>query len=100
MPKITIITCIGAGYVGVPTMAVIAQRSPEIKVNVVDINPQRIATWNGENPDNLPIYEPGLKEVVTEARGRNLFFSTVIDAGIREAEMIVSNLNILYLCIK
>jgi len=93
MPKITTITCIGAGYVGGPTMAVIAQRCPEIKVNVVDINPQRIAAWNDKNPDNLPIYEPGLKEVVNEARGRNLFFSTDIDAGIREAEMIFISVN-------
>lgn len=56
-------------------MAVIALKCPEIKVTVVDINEQRIADWNDENLDNLPIYEPGLKEVVAEARGRNLFFN-------------------------
>ena len=87
------ITCIGAGYVGGPTMAVIAQKCPHIKVNVVDINPARIAAWNDTDLDNLPIYEPGLKEVVAEARGRNLFFSTEIDEGIREAEMIFISVN-------
>lgn len=91
--KIKTITCIGAGYVGGPTMAIIAQKCPHIKVNVVDINPGRIAAWNDENLDNLPIYEPGLKDVVAEARGRNLFFSTEIDAGIREAEMIFISVN-------
>ncbi len=91
--KIKTITCIGAGYVGGPTMAVIARKCPHIKVNVVDINPTRIAAWNDANLDNLPIYEPGLKEVVAEARGRNLFFSTEIDEGIREAEMIFISVN-------
>ncbi len=84
------ICCIGAGYVGGPTMAVIAQKCPHIKVNVVDINLQRIDAWNS---DNLPIYEPGLKEVVKEARNRNLFFSTDIKKGIREAEMIFISVN-------
>ena len=87
------ICCIGAGYVGGPTMAVIAQQCPEIKVTVVDINPQRIAEWNDEDLDKLPIYEPGLKEVVAEVRGRNLFFSTDIDKGIDEAEMIFMSVN-------
>src|SRR6056297_3656029 len=87
------ICCIGAGYVGGPTMAVIAQQCPEIKVTVVDINPQRIAEWNDEDLDKLPIYEPGLKEVVAEARGRNLFFSTDIDQGIQDAEMIFMSVN-------
>ncbi|MCF6331772.1 MAG: nucleotide sugar dehydrogenase [Draconibacterium sp.] len=91
--EIRTITCIGAGYVGGPTMAVIAQKCPHIKVNVVDINPDRIAAWNDENLDNLPIYEPGLKDLVTEARGRNLFFSTEIEVGIREAEMIFISVN-------
>lgn len=94
IPKtIKTITCIGAGYVGGPTMAVIAQKCPDIKVNVVDINPDRIAAWKDENLDNLPIYEPGLSEVVAEARGRNLFFSTEIDAGIQEADMIFISVN-------
>jgi len=64
------ICCIGAGYVGGPTMAVIALKNPNIKVNVVDINAERIAAWN---TDNLPVYEPGLLQVVKQARGRNLF---------------------------
>src|SRR5690554_2392838 len=74
-------------------MAVIAQKCPDIKVTVVDINPQRIAAWNDDDLNNLPIYEPGLKEVVAEARGRNLFFSTDIDAAIDAAEMIFISVN-------
>ncbi|TRX71991.1 UDP-glucose 6-dehydrogenase [Carboxylicivirga sp. M1479] len=91
--NITNICCIGAGYVGGPTMAVIAQKCPEIKVTVVDINQQRIADWNTENLDKLPIYEPGLKEVVQEARDRNLFFSAEVDKAIDEAQMIFISVN-------
>jgi len=91
--KIKTITCIGAGYVGGPTMAVIAQKCPDIKVNVVDVNPSRIEAWNDNNLDRLPIYEPGLKEVVAEARGRNLFFSTDIEERIGEAEMVFISVN-------
>jgi len=91
--KITSIACIGAGYVGGPTMAVIAQQCPHIKVTVVDINPDRIAGWNDENLDNLPVYEPGLPDVVAEARGRNLFFSTDVERAIREAQMIFISVN-------
>ena len=79
------ILCIGAGYVGGPTMAVIADQCPQYHVEVVDINPDRIAQWNS---DRLPIYEPGLDEIVARARGRNLFFSTRIDEGIRNADII------------
>jgi UDPglucose 6-dehydrogenase len=91
--KISSIACIGAGYVGGPTMAVIARQCPHIRVNVVDINPERIAAWNHENLDKLPIYEPGLAGVVKEVRGRNLFFSTDIETAIREAEMIFISVN-------
>lgn len=84
------ICCIGAGYVGGPTMAVIALKNPHIKVNVVDINAERIAAWN---TDDLPVYEPGLLEVVKQARGRNLFFDTDIEKGIREADMIFISVN-------
>jgi len=84
------ILCIGAGYVGGPTMAVIASKCPDIKVTVVDINPERIARWNSER---LPIYEPGLDEVVRAARGRNLFFSTDIETEIRESDMIFVSVN-------
>ncbi|AVR46916.1 nucleotide sugar dehydrogenase [Christiangramia fulva] len=87
------ICCIGAGYVGGPTMAVIAQKCPEINVTVVDINEKRIAAWNDENVENIPIYEPGLSDIVKEARGRNLFFSTDIDAAIDRAEMIFISVN-------
>ena len=87
------ICCIGAGYVGGPTMAVIALKCPHIKVNVVDINEERIDAWNDEILDNLPIYEPGLKEVVKKARGRNLFFSTDIDKAIDESEIIFIAVN-------
>ncbi len=67
------ICCIGAGYVGGPTCSVMASKCPDIQVTVVDQNPVRIAQWNS---DSLPIYEPGLEEIVKECRGRNLFFST------------------------
>jgi UDPglucose 6-dehydrogenase len=91
--KISNICCIGAGYVGGPTMAVIAKQCPEITVNIVDINPQRIAAWNDNDLDNLPVYEPGLAEVVAEARGRNLFFSTNVEQAIRDAQMIFISVN-------
>jgi len=90
--KIKKICCIGAGYVGGPTMAVIALKCPEINVTVVDLNEERIAAWNGPL-DTLPVYEPGLAEVVAEARGRNLFFSTEVDKSIDEAEMIFMAVN-------
>nr|WP_159024259.1 UDP-glucose 6-dehydrogenase [Formosa sp. L2A11] len=93
MMKIKNICCIGAGYVGGPTMAVIAQKNPGIKVTVVDLNEKRIAAWNDTNLDNLPIYEPGLDKVVGEARGRNLFFSTEVDKAIDEAEMVFISVN-------
>ena len=87
------ICCIGAGYVGGPTMAIIAQKCPGIKVTVVDLNEQRIADWNDPNVENIPIYEPGLSAIVAEARGRNLFFSTEVDKAIDEAEMIFISVN-------
>ena len=88
--KIKNICCIGAGYVGGPTMAVIAQKNPNITVNVVDINNEKIKAWNSEN---LPVYEPGLLEVVKEVRGRNLFFSTEIEKNIKKSEMIFISVN-------
>lgn len=93
MKSISHICCIGAGYVGGPTMSVIAQKCPHITVTVVDINEKRIAAWNDENFDNLPIYEPGLADVVKEARGRNLFFTTEVDAAIDKADMIFISVN-------
>ena len=90
--KIKNICCIGAGYVGGPTMAVIALKCPDIKVTVVDLNADRITAWNG-SLEKLPIYEPGLSEVVNEVRGRNLFFSTEVDKAIDESEMIFMAVN-------
>lgn len=83
--KVKNIACIGAGYVGGPTMAKIAQRCPEITVTVVDLSEDRIKAWNSEE---LPIYEPGLMEVVRDSRGKNLFFSTNVEKAIHDAEMI------------
>ncbi len=87
------ICCIGAGYVGGPTMAVIARQCPDIRVTVVDKSEARIAAWNHEDLDQLPIYEPGLAEVVSQARGKNLFFSTDVAQAIHEAEMIFIAVN-------
>ena len=88
--KIHKICCVGAGYVGGPTMAMIANKCPDIRIDVVDINEKRIAEWNSET---LPIYEPGLSDLVAEARGRNLFFSTEIERAIREADIIFISVN-------
>lgn len=91
--KITKICCIGAGYVGGPTMAVIAQKCPKIQVTCVDMNKDRISKWNDENLDNLPVYEPGLPDIIREVRGRNLFFSTEVDQAIDQADMIFISVN-------
>lgn len=91
--KINKICCIGAGYVGGPTMSVIAKQCPDIKVTVVDLNEQRIAAWNDEDINNIPIYEPGLTDVVAEARNRNLFFSTEVEKAIDEADTIFISVN-------
>ena len=91
--KVKNICCLGAGYVGGPTMSVIALKCPGIKVTVVDLNEVRIAAWNEEDLDKLPVYEPGLAEVISEARGRNLFFSTDVDGAIDAADMIFIAVN-------
>ena len=70
--KIKNICCIGAGYVGGPTMAIIAQKNPNINITVVDINEKRIAAWNSDNLNELPVYEPGMSDVIKEVLGRNL----------------------------
>ena len=87
------ICCIGAGYVGGPTMSIIAKYCPEIQVNVVDINPERISQWNEKDLSNLPIYEPGLKEIVEKCRGKNLHFSTNMEKYISEADIIFISVN-------
>ena len=91
--KVKNICCIGAGYVGGPTMSVIALKCPDIKVTVVDINEARIEAWNDENLNNLPVFEPGLSDIVAEIRGKNLFFSTDIDSAIDDADMIFIAVN-------
>ena len=91
--KIKNICCIGAGYVGGPTMSVLAYKCPDIKVTVVDLNQKRIDDWNNPDVTQIPIYEPGLSDIVKEARGRNLFFSTDIEKGIIEADMIFISVN-------
>ena len=93
MENIKKICCIGAGYVGGPTMAVIAQKNPHIQITVVDINQARINAWNNQDLSQLPIYEPGLDAVVVEARNRNLFFDTHVDKAIDEADMIFISVN-------
>lgn len=84
------ICCMGAGYVGGPTMAVIAEKCPDVIVTVVDINPKQIAAWNS---DDLPIYEPGLQEIVEKQRGVNLFFSTDVDEEVARADIIFVSVN-------
>jgi UDPglucose 6-dehydrogenase len=90
MQSMTRILCIGAGYVGGPTMAMIAKKNPAVRITVVDVNKERIDAWNSKQ---LPIYEPGLDEVVRAVRGRNLFFSTDVEQGIREADIIFVSVN-------
>ena len=87
------ICCIGAGYVGGPTMAVIAEKCPDITINVVDVNEERISMWNSKDYTKLPIYEPGLSEIIKQCRGRNLFFSTNIEDNIASADMIFISVN-------
>merc|ERR1719230_2398792 len=84
------ICCIGAGYVGGPTMATIAKKCPDVEVTIVDLNQKRIDEWNS---DTLPIYEPGLTEIVKEVRGKNLFFSSNVQKGIEEADIIFAAVN-------
>ena len=87
------ICCIGAGYVGGPSMAVIAKHCPEIEVNVVDTNIERINLWNSKNMQKLPIYEPDLDKVLEICRGNNLFFSANIKESIAKADMIFISVN-------
>ena len=88
--KVKKICCVGAGYVGGPTMSFIASKCPEIRIDIVDINEERISDWNS---DQLPIYEPGLDQIVKESRGKNLFFSTEIEEAIVDADIIFISVN-------
>ena len=87
------ICCIGAGYVGGPTMAVIASNCPELKVDVIDINEERIKAWNSDDFSNLPVFEPGLADIIKKQRGKNLFFSNNIEQCISEADIIFISVN-------
>ena len=87
------ICCIGAGYVGGPSMAVIADRCKDINVNVVDINAKRIDAWNSEDLSDLPVFEPGLDTVIKRCRQRNLFFSTDVIKNIKKADIIFISVN-------
>ena len=91
--KIKSICCIGAGYVGGPTMAVIADKCPHIQVNVVDLNEDRIKKWNDKDPNKLPIFEPGLSEIVIRCRGKNLHFSTAVNENIRDSDVVFISVN-------
>ena len=90
--KINKICCIGAGYVGGPTMAVFADHCPDIEIKVVDVNKERIDSWNNSDTKKLPIFEPGLDEIINRRRGKNLF-STEVEASIEEADMIFISVN-------
>ena len=90
IPPVRNICCIGAGYVGGPTMAMIAKQCPDIDVRVVDINEGRIQKWNSSE---LPVYEPGLYDIVNECRDRNLTFTTDVNESIRNADMVFISVN-------
>ena len=91
--KIENICCIGAGYVGGPTMAVLAEKCPHIQINVVDLNEERIKNWNNNDLSKLPIYEPGLAKFVEKCRGKNLHFSSLIEEKIKNADMVFISVN-------
>ena len=91
--KIKSICCIGAGYVGGPTMAVIADRCPNIEVTVVDLNKERIDLWNHSDLSKLPVYEPGLDQVISRCRGRNLHFTSLVEESIANADMVFLSVN-------
>ena len=91
--KIQKICCIGAGYVGGPTMSVIADKCPDLEVTVVDINKERISAWNDNDTNKLPIFEPGLDQIISRTRGRNLFFSSEMEKSISDADMIFISVN-------
>ena len=93
MFKVKKICCIGAGFVGGPTMAVIAKNCPELDIKIVDINENRINLWNSIDLNNLPVFEPGLSEIIKSVRDKNLFFSINVEEAIREADMIFISVN-------
>jgi len=91
--RIKNICCIGAGYVGGPTMSVIALKCPEINITVVDKSEKKIDSWNNKDLSKLPVFEPGLSDVIKKVRNKNLFFSTNIKQAIQNSEMIFLAVN-------
>ncbi len=91
--KVKNICCIGAGYVGGPTMAVIADKCPHLNVHVVDINREEIANWNNIDLNKLPVYEPNLEEIIKKCRNKNLFFSSEIEKCISISEIVFISVN-------
>ena len=91
--KVKNICCIGAGFVGGPTMAVVSKYCPDIKITLVDINEDKINAWNSENPKLLPVFEKGLSEIVFKNRSKNLFFSCDIENSIKTADMVFISVN-------
>ena len=87
------VCCLGAGYVGGPTMAVLADNCPEVKVTVVDVDEKKIEAWNTNNLSDLPVFEPGLQEIISKIRDKNLFFSCDIEKSIREADLVFISVN-------
>ena len=87
------ICCIGAGYVGGPTMSVFADKCPDIIFNVVDVNNEKISAWNSSDFTKLPIFEPGLEKIIKRCRGRNLHFSNEVNECISKADMIFISVN-------
>ena len=87
------ICCIGAGFVGGPTMSVIASNCPKIRIEVVDINEERIKAWNSNDFSQLPVFEPGLEEIIKKCRGKNLFFSNKVEKSIANADIIFISVN-------
>ena len=87
------ICCIGAGYVGGPTMAVFADKCPHLTINVVDLNEERIEAWNSCDLDKLPIFEPGLDEKIKKCRNKNLYFSSKVEKYISTADIVFISVN-------
>ncbi len=91
--KIKNICCLGAGYVGGPTMAVLANKCPDINIFVTDVDKEKIKKWNSDNLAELPVFEPGLDELVSKNRNKNLFFTSDIESSIRKADIIFISVN-------
>ena len=91
--KVKSICCIGAGYVGGPTMAVIADNCPNINITVVDLNEERINLWNSTELSKIPVFEPGLQAIIKRVRNKNLFFTTEVSRAIKNADMVFISVN-------